>query len=323
MTHGRVLHAGQVIVDMVLDVPAVPEVGGDMYARSFELVAGGGFNVMAAAARDGAEVLYLGGHGAGPFGNIARDALRREAINALAPVDARQDTGFCVALIDDDAERTFVSTKGAEFTSSPDVFAAADPQGGDVIYVSGYSLLPSEHRDVLLAWLRGIPAEGVVVFDPGPLLAEFEEEALDAVSARIDVWSLNEREARILATRLRFNDNTRGTPPEREQTARDLAGWTGRAVVLRCGAEGAVVADGSRTVAVRAPAVDAVDTNGAGDAHCGVMCAQLASGTSLIEAAERATYAAAIAVTRRGPATSPTAEEINEAMEESRIVAHH
>ncbi len=314
MTHGRVLHAGQIILDMVLDVPAVPEVGGDMYARSFELVAGGGFNVMAAAARDGAEVLYLGGHGAGPFGDIARDALRREAIDALAPVDARQDTGFCVALIDDDAERTFVSTKGAEFTSSLEVFAAADPQEGDVIYVSGYSLLPSEHRDVLLAWLPRIPAECVVVFDPGPLLAELEEEALDAVSARIDVWSLNEREAQILAKRFDFDVSNLETAPTREQIVRDLAAWTGGAVVLRCGADGAVVADGSHTVAIRAPAVDAVDTNGAGDAHCGVLCSQLASGAPLIDAAKRATHAAAIAVTRHGPATSPTAEEINAAM---------
>ncbi|MGO1562884.1 MAG: PfkB family carbohydrate kinase, partial [Actinomycetaceae bacterium] len=57
--------------------------------------------------------------------------------------------------------------------------------------------------------------------------------------------------------------------------------------------------------------VEAVDTNGAGDAHTGVLCADLAAGRPLMEAVRRANVAAGIAVTRRGPATSPTAAEID------------
>lgn len=318
MTRGRLLHAGQVIVDMVLEVPALPERGGDMYARTVELVAGGGFNVMGAAARDGADVVYLGGHGTGPFGDIVRAALAADRIEVLAPISENQDSGFCVALVDDGAERTFVSTRGAEFESSRKVFEASTPRGGDVVYVSGYSLLPSQHRDVLLAWLPAIPAGCIVVFDPGPLIGEIEHEALTAVIDRINIWSLNEREARILLSRSGSDERHPARQLNREQAARELVHWFGGAVVLRCGADGAVLSDAGREVALTAPAVDAVDTNGAGDAHCGVMCAQLAQGASLKDAVERATHAAAIAVTRRGPATSPSAAEINRLIDAAR-----
>ena len=49
----------------------------------------------------------------------------------------------------------------------------------------------------------------------------------------------------------------------------------------------------------------AVDTTGAGDAHAGVFLAALADGLAPPAAARRANAAAALAVTRPGPATSP------------------
>ena len=47
----RLLHLGNVVVDVVLTVPALPEPGGDVLATSTETAAGGGFNVMAVARR--------------------------------------------------------------------------------------------------------------------------------------------------------------------------------------------------------------------------------------------------------------------------------
>jgi sugar/nucleoside kinase (ribokinase family) len=58
--------------------------------------------------------------------------------------------------------------------------------------------------------------------------------------------------------------------------------------------------------------VEAVDSNGAGDAHAGVFVAGLAQGLSASEAAQRANAAAALAVTRWGPATSPGTAEVDD-----------
>ncbi|MBA1431318.1 PfkB family carbohydrate kinase, partial [Pseudomonas orientalis] len=57
--------------------------------------------------------------------------------------------------------------------------------------------------------------------------------------------------------------------------------------------------------------VQAVDSNGAGDAHAGVMIAGLANGLTPAEAARRANAAAALAVTRWGPATAPGTAEVD------------
>jgi len=56
--------------------------------------------------------------------------------------------------------------------------------------------------------------------------------------------------------------------------------------------------------------VTAVDTNGAGDTHTGVFLAALAGGAAGAEAVRRANAAAALSVTRRGPAVGPTRAEL-------------
>jgi sugar/nucleoside kinase (ribokinase family) len=61
---------------------------------------------------------------------------------------------------------------------------------------------------------------------------------------------------------------------------------------------------------------EAVDTNGAGDTHTGVLVACRASGADWETAARRANAAGAIKVTRRGPATAPTAAEIDTLLDE-------
>jgi sugar/nucleoside kinase (ribokinase family) len=60
---------------------------------------------------------------------------------------------------------------------------------------------------------------------------------------------------------------------------------------------------------VRGAPVTLVDTTGAGDAHFGAYIAGLAAGRDAETAARRANVVAALTVTRRGPATSPTADE--------------
>jgi len=67
-----------------------------------------------------------------------------------------------------------------------------------------------------------------------------------------------------------------------------------------------------QVAATRIPAftTTVLDTNGAGDTHDGVFLAELALGTSILEAALRANAAAALAISRFGPATCPTRDEV-------------
>ena len=303
----RLLFAGEAIVDLLMWVPALPERGGDMLSESAAIEVGGGFNIMAAAVRQGLPVLYCGGHGTGPWGEKVRAALAAENIGLLRAPDPDLDTGFDVALVEAGGERTFITHLGAESLREPDAWNLVRARPGDAVYVSGYGLVPAASGALLGAWAAALPPDVLLFVDPGPLVADIPAAILDPVLARCDWWSCNQREAALLT----------GTADPAE-AARRLISRTGHAdVIVRAGPDGAVLArrgdgPGLSVSRIPAPTVTAVDTTGAGDAHSGVFLAALAAGLTASDAARRANAAAALAVTRSGPATSPSRAELDQ-----------
>jgi sugar/nucleoside kinase (ribokinase family) len=300
----RLVFAGEALVDLLMWVPALPERGGDMLAGSSSVQVGGGFNVMAAAARQGLPVLYAGGHGTGPWGDKVRAALAAEGIAVLRPPDPDADTGFDVALVEDGGERTFVTSLGAETLRAPGAWDAVPVRAGDAVYVSGYGLVAPDSGAILGAWASALPAGVLLFVDPGPLIADIPAAVLGPVLSRCDWWSSNKREAALL---------TGASDPA--EAARLLIARTGRAgVIVRAGQSGCTLAlraaAGVSLSLIPAPDVVAVDTTGAGDAHAGVFLAGLAAALPPAAAASRANAAAALAVTRAGPAVSPSRAEL-------------
>ncbi|MCE7011362.1 PfkB family carbohydrate kinase [Kibdelosporangium philippinense] len=277
---GRLVHTGQVVVDLVLRLDKMPPRGGDVLASDFLQTAGGGFNVMAATRRAGAEVVYAGSHGSGPYGDLIRAAMASEGIQVAHPV-TEPDSGISVALVESDGERTFVTSPGAEGH-----FAPVETTAQDIVYVTGYSLTHQHNVDALLAWLPSV--EATVLLDPSPLVADIPAEIWRAVLAHVDILSSNATEAATLS------DVDVSTTIRRE------------------GPNGCTIVHNGHSTHIPGFPIKAVDTNGAGDAHCGVLAAELLRGNDIYTAATRANAAAAIAVTRHGPATSPTRDEVDE-----------
>jgi len=299
----RLLHTGQVMIDLVMAVDKLPHSGGDVLAQSASFEAGGGFNVMAAAQRNGLPVVYLGRHGTGRFGDLAREAMKAEGIRIGITHCAERDTGLCVALTEASAERSFISYIGAEGELAAEDLASVPAEAGDYVYVSGYSLLHGGKAQALVDWVLDLPRGINVVFDPGPLVDSPDEPLMQALLARIDLWTSNSVEA------LKFTG------------AADIAEALDRLadhlpanvlIVVRDGPQGCWISQGGDCRHVPGFKVEAVDSNGAGDAHAGVFVAGLAQGLSASEAARRANAAAALAVTRWGPATSPGTAEVDD-----------
>lgn len=304
----KMLHTGQVIIDLVMAVEKLPQIGGDVLAQSAGFEAGGGFNVMAAAVRNGLPVVYLGRHGTGRFGDLARQAMNAEGIQIGLRKPASRDTGLCVALTDASAERSFVSYIGAEGEISEADLNSVAALAGDYVYLSGYSLVQKGKAQALLDWTLALPSTINVVFDPGPLVESPEAPLIQALLPRIDVWTSNSVEA------LRFTGADEiGAAMER--LAELLAEKA--LIVVRDGPQGCWIQQRGERRQVPGFAVRAVDSNGAGDAHAGVFIAGLARGLEAHEAARRANAAAALAVTRWGPATAPVAAEVDAFIRES------
>ena len=174
----RLVHVGAVIADVVLDVPCLPEHGGDVLATTSTITAGGGFNVLTAAARDGMDVLWAGLRGTGPFGDVVAAGLAEEGIRAALDPLPDQDSGYCVVLVDATGERTFVTSFGAETRLDADRLAAVELRPDDLVYLSGYTLaVPSSAS--LVGWVEALPASVRLVLDPASLVADLDPGLLE------------------------------------------------------------------------------------------------------------------------------------------------
>jgi sugar/nucleoside kinase (ribokinase family) len=294
----RLVSVGNIVVDLLATVPALPARGGDMLATDSSIAPGGAFNVLLAAVRQGLPAAYAGGHGTGFFGDLVRSTLGAAGIEALLPAAIDRDTGYDIALIDAEGERTFVTVFGAEAELTTESLGMLVVQPDDLVHVSGYGLLPTTNAAVLGPWVGAHPAGNTTLLDPGPLVADIRPPVWAVARDRADWLSCNEREAAILS----------GAADA--WAAIGILSRTSRGVLIRLGADGCLLALDGEIEHIPGFPVASVDTNGAGDAHCGAFLAGLAAALSPREAAVRANACAAIATTRRGPATAPTLAEV-------------
>lgn len=298
----RVLHTAQALVDVILEIDALPLRGGNANAASERWYAGGAVTTLIAAARTGAEAVHGGAHGTGPHGDLIREALTRDGVELSDRQRPETDTGYCTVLLEPSAERTFITVYGAEREITADSLATLAPQSGDLVCVSGYSLFEPT-REPLLEFVESLPTGVDVVLDPGAPFADFPPEVRRRMLARTTVWTSNADEARALTDL----DDLEDTPAS---IRRHLA--PGAVVIVRDGDRGCLVFHHGRGTEIPGFPQKAVDTNGAGDTHTGVLLAERALGADWESAATRANAAAAIAVTRRGTESAPTRSEVDE-----------
>ena len=315
---GRVVLMGQILVDLAVRGEALPSPGGDVWAIDEGMHVGGGFNALVAARRMGTEAVSLSPIGDGPYSSLIQAALAREGITDLGPRIAGIDNGFCIAFTDRTGERTFISTKGAETMAPASAWAefVHTMSPGDVLYIDGYLMDHPANREAAEAALRVLP-EGVrVILDVSPVIGIPGGLPSDGV-----IVSMNHREAQEIA-RQRGDASTRDRCRQPREAARAMLTALDRPVLVRAGAAGAYVAWPSTAASdtldesathIPTPRVEAIDTNGAGDAHSGILAASLALGIPLERALLLANCAGALSTTVVGPASCPTRSQIEAA----------
>ncbi|GAA2034181.1 hypothetical protein GCM10009819_17910 [Agromyces tropicus] len=231
-----------------------------------------------------------------PAAEVARAAFARFGL----PVDAVETvpdrpTGIAQITVSASGENTIVVTSGANADLGP---AAVDAvrdliASADVVLTQGELPVPT-----IDALARACAAAGTrLVLNLAPPVA------VDAATLAVaDPLVVNAHEARTLGLGVDL------APDASAEAWRDVAvsaaGDLARSVVITLGALGAVAADGSGATVVHAPAVEAVDTTGAGDAATGALVAMLAEGHPLGRALLAGAAAGAIAVQAHGTVDS-------------------
>ena len=266
----------------------------------------------------GAEAVSLSPIGEGPYSSLIQAALAREGIADAGPRVAGIDNGFCIAFTDHTGERTFISTKGAETMAPASAWAdfVRTMSPGDVLYVDGYLMDHPANKEAAEAALRVLP-EGVrVLLDVSPVIGIPSDLPSDDV-----IVSMNHREAQEIGQQ-RGDSSVCDRCREPHEAARAMLGLLGHPVLVRAGAAGAYFvrpagtapnASNEDAAHIPTPHVEAIDTNGAGDAHSGVLAASLGHGIPMERALLLANCAGALSTTAVGPASCPPRSQIEAA----------
>ncbi|MCF2529856.1 ribokinase [Yinghuangia soli] len=305
------LVVGSVNADLVVRVPRHPRPGETVLGGDLAVHPGGkGANQAVAAARLGAQVAFAGRVGSDAHGSMLVDGLRRDGVDVSLVGTEPGPSGVALITVDGRGENAITVSPGANGRLGPDAAEALEPALRAAAVVSLQLEIPHETVAEIMRRCGRAGTRVVLNLSPGPW------------AAPTDVWRLcdplvvNEHEA--LDAAARPGDGTAESALAPVDRARRIMRGTHavdarpRSLVLTLGAAGAICIDGDGEPAhVPAPAVEAVDTTGAGDAFTGALAWRLACGDSLLDAVRYAVRAGAAAVTAEGAQPSyPTPDRL-------------
>jgi ribokinase len=284
MTVRKVCVVGSVNLDHSYTVDVLPRPGQTVLASAVETSPGGkGGNQAVAAARAGASVQLVAAVGDDAAGVRLRGHLGANGVGLDGLLIVPAPSGSAVIVVDASAENSIVVAPGANAHLSMTSAEARDTvAGADVLLLQ--LEIPLETAVAAARVARAAGTTVIVNASPTPS----DDAALTRLAAVTDVVVVNEDEARAWR-------------------------WPVPHLVTTLGADGARYDGDGATVRVASPAVEPVDTTGAGDVFAGVLAAEWTSGVEI--ALRRAAAAGALATLIPGAGDcAPTAEAIDDVL---------
>ena len=225
-------------------------------------------------------------------GRIYLSDLRDAGVHHPPPAEDDTPTGKCLVLVTPDAERSMNTFLGASELLSTEQLDASAIADSDFLYIEGYLVSSETGRAAAIRAREIAEAAGVPVAlsfsDPG-MVEHFRDGLQEMVGDGVDLVFCNEAEA-LFWTGAETVD----------EAASSLRGTARRFAITR-GGDGAVLFDGETRHSVDAHAIDAVDSNGAGDMFAGAFLYALTRGEDFPTAGRFASLAAGTVVAQWGP----------------------
>lgn len=288
---------GSVNFDLVARVRRVPAAGETVSGTEFRMYPGGkGANQAVAIARLGYPVKIIAKVGTDDFGERLRTNLAANGVGIEGVGQADGASGVAVIVVGHRGENSIIIAPGANGQMS----RAYVEEHSELIRQAGMVLtqleipMPAVEHVARLCQRFDVP----LMLDPAPA-----RQLSPALMRRVRWLTPNEVEAGFYAP-------AGHRTPSPERIARFLLARGIAGVVLKRGAEGALVAQGDRTDRVRAIRVKVADTTAAGDAFNGAFAVGIQRGLSPHDSARFAVTVAALSVSK--PGAQPSMPSISE-----------
>ena len=230
-------------------------------------------------------------------GQFYSDNLQQAGVAIrVAELDLHGQTGKCMVMVTDDAERTMNTYLGITADFSAKELFIEELADAEYLYIEGYLVTSDVARQAILQAKAQAKTNGnkIAMTFSDPSMVKYFKDGLDELlgSDPIDLLFCNEEEALTFAG----TDNL-------AEAAKILLTRAKQVAVTR-GADGASVFTAEGEVKVAAPQVKPVDTNGAGDMFAGAFLYATCNGWQTAKAAEFACAAASEVVQSFGPRIS-------------------
>lgn len=300
----KIVVAGSSNIDMTAYVRTLPRPGETIGGGRFMQANGGkGANQAVSAARLGGDVTFLTCVGDDMQGHMLQEVFAKDGIDTSCMKFVGSPTGTALIFVADDGENCIAVAPGANRELLPEDVDRVKNRLDGVEYLLMQLEIPLEtvYHAVDLAYENNVK----VILNPAPFSDAIPVEVL----RKLWLITPNETEAEML-TGIRIESAN-----DAFQAADFLLNQGVDNVIITLGSSGSIVCNDGTREFVPARKVTAVDTVGAGDVYNGALVTALSEGKGLVEAAQFATLASSIAVTRPGAQTGvPHRNEVEEIM---------
>jgi len=265
---------------------------------------GSAANTIAGLADFGGKGAYAGKLGQDELGEFWLQDMRDLGVKIEVPRAVGQ-TGTCVCLISDDAQRTMLTHLGLSSTLGPDDISEAEIKQSKFVYIEGYLFTGETTKQAALKAIELAKKHGVkVAFTVSdPFLININRDLFwELIAGPVDLLFCNLEEARSL---------TGLTDPI--DCAQKIHSHTAD-VALTLGADGSLLMHGGKAYPIEGVPVKALDTTGAGDMYAAGVLFGITNGLTWQQSGHLASHAAGRVVAQMGARLNKklTQEEIAE-----------
>ncbi len=281
---------GIFVADISFSGPKIPSIGETILGKKYNVGPGGkGCNQAIAIARLGGNTNFISKIGKDAYGDLALKTLEKNKISTENIIqDGNQQTGVAGILVDQNTGKNAINV----IVGAPSSLKISEIEKQiNLIKRSKIFLTQLEvPKDVILHCLKTAKENGcITILNPAPA-SEISKEFYN----NIDFFTPNETEAEFYTGIKITNDQ------EAKQAADKLINLGIKKVIITLGEKGLFYSDGKEEIYLKAEAVKAIDTTGAGDAFNGGLAYGLSKEKPIKECLKLANKVAGISTTKLG-----------------------
>ncbi|CAM3199287.1 ribokinase [Leuconostoc rapi] len=307
----KVVIIGSLNIDTIQMIDRLPKRGETLAVNNQASTFGGkGANQAVAAARQGADVTFIGAVGNDDRGRAFKQLLIDEGIKTDYIFTKNQPTGSATIMLETDGHNTIMVFGGANMALNADDIAQAHTAIAQADVVVAQLEVPPDAVAKAFAIAREVDA--LTILNPAPVTKHLSTEIMSTT----DLLIPNETEAAALA------DVTPTTDRQAlDQLTEKLQRLGMSHTIVTLGGEGVYYNVNNQSGQVPIFKVEAVDTTAAGDTFIGTVAANITKDMSdLPSIIKRSCFASSLTVSRPGALVSiPTKAEVDAGLQENSV----